>query len=160
MINETERGIPNRKRGVGKTNLALRSVVVAALLVFICFGMSGCPDPGKSAAAALDKFSLALGDVQQGFVQAHQDGLIADADNKQIESVIDQAQATGEASVAALRAGDKATALVKINAVLVLIDDLNANGTLHIKNTDRQLAVKALIASLRAGVVIAQSFLQ
>jgi hypothetical protein len=159
MMNETERGIPNRKGGAGKTNLALR-MFVAVLLVFACVGMSGCPDPGKSAAAALDKFSLALGDVQQGFIQAHHDGLISDADNKQIEGVIDQAQSSGEAAVVALRTGDKATALVKINAVLGFIDDLNANGVLHIKNTDRQLAVKALIASLRAGVVVAQSFLQ
>lgn len=152
-----EAGRPSASRSFG---IAL---LVPLLLVAAC-----TQSQMKKAATVMRDFSVALGQVQDAMIAAHNDGFLDDAEHKQIQALIDQIALAGEEAVNTLRAGSgsslttggKSAVLAKLDVALMGIDHLTQEGVLHIKNPASRSAASGLILALRGIVRTAQALLQ
>lgn len=125
--------------------LVLSAILISGLIV-------GCDQSAvKKAAQAADGFSISVKALQQAEMVAHVQGLIDDAEHRDLEGYFLDVANTGLELDSAIRvAQSKPKAVEALQAAIASLDRLLNQGVLHLKNPKAKEAMQALILSAKS----------
>jgi hypothetical protein len=135
----------------------MKKRVSGLALLCCCMVLSlgaACPGNQYQKAAKLSSdFASGVATFQTVEIQAHESGLIADQENKDIQTILLQvADAGHELDAAINKTHNTAGALSALNAAASSLDKLNADGVLHVKNPQAQVALKSALLTLHVTI--------
>ncbi len=136
-----------------RTNQFANRILAIALLVPLLVAL-GCEQSKlKKVAQAAEGFSLTVKAFQDAEIAAHQQGLVDDAEHKEIErALVDVAHAGLELDNIVRAAGLKVPgpkALAALDQAYTSLDNLFTSGVLHVKNARARQDLEALLLSAK-----------
>lgn len=129
-----------------------KAISLAVLLVFMPL-LAGCPKGTLThkVTAAQHNFRFAVGAFQDAEIAEHDKGFVPNDLHVQMQTGIQKVALAGKDLDNALAAGaDSATIKAKLDNIYTLLDSLNSDGILGVKNPTSKATLEIALDSIKA----------
>lgn len=131
----------------------LRNRSKAVFLLLVCFALAGCPKGSLThkVTAAQHNFRFAVQAFQDAEIAEHDKGFVPQDLHVKMQQIIGKVALAGADLDQALSVGASAATIKgKLDSIYTLLDSLNSDGVLGIKNPSTKAMLEIALDSIKA----------